>query len=251
MTLGLKTLRGNILHAEVTSCIPMLTDYPVGTCLLVDADRTLCPEDTGRLVGQAFGINHRIRQIFETLDYQDDAFTAVSSVWSSIPSDAYFRELEIVASNVQIRNSWHEILQIINGLAPVIVVTAGIPQVWRIALSNAGYAQIPVIGGCHRDLDEYAISARAKGDIVSVLRQLGWVVIAAGDSRVDLPMLAAANTALFVPDYKGSPSLRSKLNAVPTVRHLIVDAQRFNNIPTCSPVEAAEMVLCRGIWNAG
>jgi hypothetical protein len=251
VTPGLKTLTGNLLLSELTRCISPLTDYPIGTCLLVDADRTLCTEDTGRLVGQKFSINHRIRHIFECLDYHDEAFTAVSSVWSSIPIDAYFRELTYVASNIKIRKSWHEILQIITGLVPVIVVTAGIPQVWKIALSDAGYAQIPIIGGCHRELDEYAMSARAKGDIVSALRQLGWVVIAAGDSRVDLPMLAAANTALFVPDSKGSPDLRSKLNAVPTIRHLIVDEQRFNDIPACSPVEAAEMVLRRGIWNAG
>lgn len=250
MTSSLEILTGNNLHSEVNKRIPILIDYPLGTCLLVDADRTLCPEDTGRLVGQAFGVNNRIRDIFETLDYHDDAFAAVSSIWSSIPSEAYLREIAIVANNLQIRNSWHEILQKVKDYAPVIVITAGIPQVWRIALSKAGYTKIPVIGGCHRDLDEYVVSAKAKGEIVGVLRQLGWTVIAAGDSCTDLPMLTAANTALFVPDYKGSPSLRSKLNDVPAVRHLIVDAQRFDNIPTCSPIEAAEMVLCKGIWNA-
>lgn len=247
---SLKPLKGDILNSEVIKCTPLLTDYPIGTCLLIDADRTLCSEDTGRLVGDEFSINYRIRQIFEELDYHDDAFAAVSSIWSTIPIDLYLNEIEKIACNIKIRSSWDEILKIINGLVPVIVVTAGIPQVWRTVLSNAGYPTIPVIGGCHRDLDEYAISARSKSDIVSTLRQLGWIVVAAGDSRVDLPMLAAADTALFVPDSKGSPDLRSKLNAVPTIRHLIVDEQRFKNIPACSPLDAAKMLLHKGAWNA-
>lgn len=250
MTLGLPTLTGKALYEELGRHMPLRDGHPLGTCLVVDADRTLCPEDTGLLVGHAFGIENSIRRIFEQLGYQDEAFTAASGQWSAIRKEAYVSELERVADCIRLRACWTEILNIVADQVPILVVTAGIPQVWRRALSNAGHARIPVFGGCHQELDGYAISARSKGDIVSALKELGWIVIAAGDSRVDLPMLIAADVALFVPDLKGSPALRSELVAVPSVRHLLVDDQRFDGLPICTAVETAEMILQRGIWSA-
>lgn len=248
MTLGLPTLAGKSLLAELEKNIPIREGHPLGVCLVIDADRTLSSEDTGRLVGHSLGINESIRQIFERLGYLDEAFTAVSTLWSAVCRDVYVSELECVADSVQLRACWQLILGVITERVPVVVVTAGIPQVWRKVLSNAGYSRIPVIGGCHKALDSYAISARSKGDIVFALRKMGWVVIAAGDSCVDLPMLMAADTALFVPDIKGSLALRSKLAAVTSVRHLLVDDQRFDELHTCSAAEAAEMILQGGFW---
>lgn len=248
MTLGLPTLAGNHLLEELKKNIPMRESHPLGICLVLDADRTLSLEDTGRLVGNSLGINDSIRQIFEQRGYLDEAFTEVSAIWSAVCRDVYVSELERVADGVQLRACWQVILGVIAERVPVIVVTAGIPQIWRKVLLNAGYSHIPVIGGCHMTLDNYAISARSKGDIVFALREMGWVVIAAGDSCVDLPMLMAADTALFVPDTKGSPALRSELVAVTSVRHLLVDEQRFDELCTCSAAEAAEMILQGGFW---
>lgn len=244
--LGLPTLAGKPLLAELKKNIPIREGHSLGICLVLDADRTLSPEDTGRLVGHSLGINESIRQIFERLGYLDEAFTAVSALWSAVCRDVYVSELERVAGGVQLRACWQVILGVITERVPVIVVTAGIPQIWRKALSNAGHSHIPVIGGCHKALDNYAVSARSKGDIVFALREMGWVVIAAGDSCVDLPMLMAADTALFVPDTKGSPALRSELAAVASVRHLLVDEQRFDELHTCTAAEAAEMILQGG-----
>lgn len=250
MTYGLATLTGKALHEELGKHMPLRSAHALGVCLVVDADRTLCSQDTGLLLGDALGVTNSIRRIFEQLGYHDDAFTAVSGLWSAVRKEAYISALEIVADGIRLRACWLKILSIVADKVPILVVTAGIPQVWRHALSNAGHDRIPVVGGCHRELDGYAISARSKGDIVAALQDLGWIVIAAGDSRVDLPMLVAANVALFVPDIKGSPALRSELAAVPSVRHLLVDDQRFDELPTCTAVEAAEMVLRGGIWGA-
>lgn len=247
MTSGLATLAGTALLEELKRHMPLREAHHLGRCLVVDADRTLCSEDTGRLVGHTLGINDSIRRIFEQIGYQDEAFTAVSGLWSAVREDVYVSKLESVAEGVRLRTCWQLILSIIAEQIPVIVVTAGIPQLWRKALSNAGHAHIPVIGGCHHSLDGYAVSARSKGDIVKKLRDLGWVVIAAGDSCVDLPMLIAADIALFVPDAKGSPALRSELSAVPSVRHLLVDEQRFDELSTCTALEAAELILQGGI----
>lgn len=247
---GLQTLTGQVLHKALRKHMPLRDDYSLGVCLVVDADRTLCSEDTGRLVGHRFGLNSSIRRIFEQLGYQDEAFTAVSALWSAINIEEYLSELESVANGIKLRACWMDILNLVSDQVPILVLTAGIPQVWSRVLSNAGHARVPVLGGCHQGLDEYAISARSKGDIVNALRELGWRVIAAGDSCVDLPMLVAANVALFIPDYKGSPALRSELATVSSIRHLLVDDQRFDGLSTCTVLEAAEMILQGGIWSA-
>lgn len=250
MITGLPTLKDKALYEEIFKYMPRRDGHSLGACLVVDADRTLCSEDTGLLVGHALGIEGSIRRTFELLGYHDDAFCAVSGIWSSIHKELYLSELECVANGIRIRPCWMEILGAVADQVPILVLTAGIPQIWRRVLSNTGHSRIPVIGGCHQELDEYTISASSKGDIVNVLKEQGWIVIAAGDSRIDLPMLVAADVALFVPDFKGSPALRSELATTPSVRHLLVDDQRFDELPICTAVEVAEMILQGGIWSA-
>jgi phosphoserine phosphatase len=247
---GLPMLTGDALRVELVRYIPLRSEYSKSVYVVIDADRTLAPEDTGRLVGRALGIDDAISRIFAEFDYIDEAFTAVSALWSSVGKADYERGLESVAASIRIRSSWTEILNAVVGHVPVMVVTAGIPQVWRRALSNAGHAQLPVLGGCHCELDNYVVSAQTKAEIVKELRACGWVVVAAGDSRVDLPMLAAANVALFVPDQKGSPALRTELVGMSTIRHLVVDEQRFDGLQACTATDVAKMILRGGNWNA-
>lgn len=248
MTVGLSILAGKALSEEVNRNIPSREKHALGNCLILDADRTLCIEDTGLLVGRELGIESSIRCIFEKFGYKDEAFAAVSALWSAINPEAYVSAQERIAKNLRLRPCWLEILSALANQVPIIVVTAGIPQVWRRILSNAGYEQIPVLGGCHKEFDEYAVSATSKGDVVDTLRDLGWKVIAAGDSGVDLLMLTSADAALFIPDYKGSPGLRTKLAGLSSVRHLIVDDQRFEGIATCTAVEVTQMILRGGKW---
>jgi phosphoserine phosphatase len=245
----LSTIAGEAVLAELKGHVSARADHPLGVTLLVDADRTLGADDTGRLVGRALGVDQAIRRIFEDNGYLDDAFMSVSNVWSSIRVDAYLEAIARVAQAVQIRAAWVEILRAVADSIPVIAITAGIPQVWMIALSNAGFDEVPVLGGCHRDLDRYTVSARSKGEIVRVLQALGWIVVAAGDSCVDLPMLAAADVRLFIPDHKGSASLRAELARVPDVWHLLVDEQRFDGMKTCSAADAISMMLRGGVWH--
>lgn len=250
MTVCLPILAGKALHEELKRYIPLREKHAFGTCLVLDADRTLCIEDTGLLVGRELGVESLLRGTFEKHGYKDEAFIAASVLWSGINAEIYVSALERVTEDMRLRPCWHEILDALAFQIPIIVVTAGIPQVWRRILSNAGYARIPVFGGCHKELDEYAVSATSKGDIVSALRNLGWTVIAAGDSRVDLQMLITADVALFIPDHKGSPALRSKLDGLSSVRHLLVDDQRFEGLATCTAVDVTKMILRGGGWCA-
>jgi phosphoserine phosphatase len=206
-------------------------------CLLVDGDRTLAPEDTGRLVTGAFGMAEEIRTGFERHGYSPLGFATMAAIVSAIPIHRYLEESLRVAEGVALYRVWRSIFDAVAAHMPILVVTAGIPQVWRSVLDLHGYPHIAVVGGCHRDLDHALVTRESKALLVSMLQQAGWKVVAAGDSRIDLPMLIAADLPLFVPDTKGSPALRACLGQVPGVKHLIVDDQRFEELNSVTDVD--------------
>lgn len=219
-------------------------------CLVVDADRTLAPQDTGRIVGRELGVDDAIRATFEAHGYCEAAFSMVADIWATIPTGRYLDGVSRAVSGVAVHAAWRTILDGVRNHAPVVVVTAGIPQVWRRVVDALGYGDLPVVGGCHRDLDAYVVCPEVKRDLVTMLRTAGWTVVSAGDSPIDIEMLVASNRALFVADYKGSPGLRPLLHRVPGVRHLAMDHRRFDEAPVCTAEDVIKMVRSGGDWNA-
>lgn len=217
---------------------------------MVDADRTLAPQDTGRVVGRRLGVDEAIRSIFEAHGYCEEAFSRVANVWGTIPAERYLEVAVTAAAEVTVHAAWRAILDGVRGSAPVVVVTAGIPQVWRHVLDAMGREDVPVVGGCHREVDAYFVCPEVKRELVEHLRAAGWTVVAAGDSPIDLEMLIAADRALFVADHKGSPGLRAMLHRVAGVRNLAVDARRFEGVPACSAEMVVRMVRSGGSWDA-
>ena len=199
--------------------------------LIVDADRTLAHADTGRLVGTALATDARIRQVFETHGYIEHAFAEVSEVWSGVDAPTYQEVVHTVATTVAIHPEWLAVFAVARGACPVAVVTAGIPQAWRLILDRHGLQHIPIVGGCHAELDDYFVSATTKAEAVQLVASWGWHVVAAGDSLLDLPMLQAADVPLFVPDHKGSPALNAQLHTVPNVRHFAIQNSRDVGLP--------------------
>ena len=216
-------------------------------CLVVDADRTLAPQDTGRLVGRATELDAIIRVIFEQCDYTEDAFQRVAATWGTLTVERYLAAIALTADAVTLHAAWAEILGGTgNDRLPGVIVTAGIPEVWRIVLKRDGLGHLPVVGGCHPGLDSYFVCSETKCELVELLQSIGWKVIAAGDSRIDLPMLQRADLPIFVPDSKGSPALRRLLHLLPATRHLIVDDQRFDGVPACTSAQLMEYAVGKG-----
>lgn len=211
--------------------------------LIVDADRTLSHADTGRLVGRLLGTDDLIRQVFEAQGYTDTAFAGAAEVWSRIDVRAYSEAIQSVAATVAVHPEWLEVFRKVHKIVPVAVVTAGIPQAWRRVLDLHGWASIPVIGGCHAALDDYFVSATTKAAVIKVLASWGFHVVAAGDSALDLPMLRAADVALFVPDHKGSPALRAQLHSVPNVVHFALRNSRDMGLPVWSAAKLSDHLL--------
>lgn len=232
MRRGIHFPSGEELEHEMRSELATMYGNRRAPALVVDADRTLSPDDSGRMVGEAFGLNRRIRAVFEGAGYNKDAFARVAEIWSEVPVSDYGAELTKVATQVHMREVWKPILKAALGRVPVVIVSSGIPQVWKSLLALAGFPGLVVIGGCHPQVDRYLVAPETKASVVQLLQRRGWPVLAAGDSPIDLPMLEAADHPVFVPDLKGSPALREALGSDPRVRHFIVDHQRFNGMRT-------------------
>ena len=212
-------------------------------CLIVDADRTLSRSDTGRLVGRAMDVDGEIRRIFEEFGYADEAFSLVAGAWARLEAKDYLHVVRSVAAAVVPHPAWLDTFAAVAEACPVVVVTAGIPQAWRLVLDRYGHGHVPVVGGCHPALDSYVVCPETKADIVRIFKAVGWAVAAAGDSLIDLPMLKACDFPLFVPDHKGSPGLQSKLHEVPNVRRFVVNDDAVTNGLTCNANELTKYLL--------
>ncbi len=223
---------------------PYLRDHARGGwCLVIDADRTLSPDDTGRRVGRILGVNEEIRAAFETHGYSEAAFSRVAAIWGCVDNERYFAAITEVADTTKIHAAWDTILEAVRGRVPVVVVTAGIPHVWRRILTDARHFDALVVGGCNQALDPYLVCPETKAELVAIVQEHGLRVAAAGDSPIDLPMLMRADAALFVPDPKGSPTLRKELHRVRGVHHLVVDERRFEGLPRCTADRLIQLVL--------
>jgi phosphoserine phosphatase len=215
-----------VLGEELAQTLLPLEEKQVA--LVLDADRTLAPVDTGRLIGKGFEVNGRIRSVFEERGYSTKAFLEVASVWGSVPEVMYLAAIERALPEVALHAGWRELLPQLSGEVQVVVVTAGIPQLWKNVLSRAGLSETPVIGGCRVGTDNYVVCPQGKASVVRTLQKRGMRVTAAGDSAIDLPMLQAADVGLVVPDYKGSPRLFEALQTqTHSLRHLALDERTF------------------------
>jgi phosphoserine phosphatase len=198
---------------------------------VLDADRTLAKPDTGRLVGEAFELNASIRAVFEVHGYSSDAFRLVSRIWSKVPCEQYLARVEQVASEVTLLDPWSEVLTTLGDRLPILVVTSGIPQVWRQILARQGFAHILVLGGCHVEIDDYLMNAETKRRVVEVVQRRGKRVIAAGDSLIDEAMLRQADVRVVVPDHKGSGPLRAALVGLSNVYLFGADEEPLTDFP--------------------
>lgn len=195
-----------------------------GWALVLDADRTLGPIDTGRLVGKEFALNERIRVMFLAAGYTRKSFEEHTRIWSEIDAESYLKAAKSASKRLTVHPVWRQVLSATE--CPVAVVTAGIPQVWRSALANLGISAL-IFGGLHKSLDPYFVTPNCKAWVVCEFQRAGYFVVAAGDSEIDLPMLKASDAPLWVPDALGSPRLHGRLGEIPGVQQVAVDHRRF------------------------
>lgn len=92
---------------------------------------------------------------------------------------------------------------------PVVVLTAGIPEVWRIALRAHGlpvgtdYLNEIVVHGLVDDDEGLVMDEQGKETFARAAKEKGYYVVAAGDSQIDTGMLRVADAAFVVARHFG------------------------------------------------
>ena len=178
--------------------------------ILVDCDKTLSYRDMTTLIYKDLGLDFNVlRYIFRNNNYTSFSFYLFSQYCSSIPYDTFQEAAHsIMNSNLNLFSPlWNELQ---NEKYLVIGVTAGIYEVWN-EIFKSNMESILLLGGIHKDNQEYVVTQHFKGLLCSILRNTyNKNIIAIGDSLIDYDMLIEADNSFLVAHTKLNNSLLKK-----------------------------------------
>ena len=188
------------------------------TMLVMDADKTLAAEDTGKLFWSFQGEQDPLQSLFSSpLAYSYNAFRQATLLYEEIANDGEFNGLcQKVALKVRMYPEFVSLLQILTEAEHVgaVIVTCGLKLVWEKVLMRENLAQrVKIIGG-GRLSDSLVVTEKVKAALVIQLRDLWKLrVYAFGDGPLDLAMLKEADKAVIVVGEEGtrSKSMDAKL----------------------------------------
>ncbi|KAF3070586.1 PRTase-like protein [Daldinia childiae] len=189
------------------------------TMLVLDADKTLAADDTGKLFWgksleyeQNVADDEPLKTIFSSrLGYSYSAFRQAVLLYEENFSDDMFDLLcEEVAASVTLQPEFISLLRRVkeDDHVGAVVVTCGLRHIWDKILLKAGLSRtVKVIGGGHIS-DGFFVTPEVKASLVLHLRSTyGLHTWAFGDSPLDLAMLNQANKAVVI---VGEEKSRSK-----------------------------------------
>ncbi|KAK5634803.1 hypothetical protein RRF57_010516 [Xylaria bambusicola] len=191
-------------------------DKSLQTMLVLDADRTLAPEDIGELFWATDPLDERdtrsLKSLFSgPLGYSYTAFRQAALLYEETAEESDFDALcTVVASAVHVHPEFLELLRFVTDQDHVgaLVVTCGLRAVWEKVLEREGLSKVAKVIGGGRIADGLVVTDMVKAGVVSRLRDTYYLqVVAFGDSPLDLPMLVAADQAIVV---VGEETTRSK-----------------------------------------
>ena len=173
------------------------------TMLVMDADKTLAAEDTGKLFWELRKKEDPLENLFSSLlGYTYTAFRQATLLYEEATSDEEFATLcQTVASEVHMYSEFISLLQMLTEVKHVgaIIVTCGLKLAWENILKRENLAEhVKVIGG-GRIADGLVVTATVKAALVKHSQDLyGMHVFAFGDGPLDLQMLDQADESIVV-----------------------------------------------------
>ena len=153
------------------------------TMLLMDADRTLSPDDTGTLfwdrvssLPNAVHERSSLKDLFSSqLGYSYTAFRQAVLLYEETGNQLEFDSIcRDVASSVTIHPEFISLLEMAAGRSYVgaVVVTSGVRRIWEMVLERHGLSEtLQVIGGS-RIADGIVVTPEVKGAVVDRLRDV-------------------------------------------------------------------------------
>ena len=183
-------------------------DTPVGlhgkikTMLVIDADKTLAPQDAGELFWKQFPeIDEPLKELFSgPLKYSYTAFRQAALLYEQVGYTRFEKACSEVAPMIKLRPEFKQLLGLIGGseTVGVVVATCGIKSIWNQVLRcEFPGNNFTIIGG--NSIDEYVVTPETKAKLVTRLRDDHKLhVCAIGDSLVDVGMLTQADMSFVV-----------------------------------------------------
>lgn len=201
-----EALAANALDCSVTAGLK--------TMIMVDADKTLGPQDASAIFWQKPGYADPLKQLFSSkMGYSYTAFRQAAFLYEEMADEKVFDKWsEKVSSKLTIRPEFQVLLQKVarSKSTGAVIVTCGLHRVWEHVLKREGF-QVPIIGG-GRISDDYVVTPETKGNLARRLREdHGLHVCAFGDSLVDMEMLKEADQAFVVVGSNRSGSMDTPL----------------------------------------
>lgn len=180
------------------------------TVLVMDADRTLAPEDSGALfwkkVSSLWPLEDRagtLKKLFSSpLGYSYRSFRQAMLLYEEVANDQDFDNIcQDVSSAITMYPEIMSLLRLVTEQEHIgaVVITCGLRLVWEKVLEREGLSEkVKVIGG-GRIADGFVVTAGVKGALVTRLRETHHKKVwAFGDSPLDMKMLKNADRALVV-----------------------------------------------------
>jgi len=168
-----KLLRPVIENAKEASCQNLVSaigkEIPTAdTYLLIDGDRTLWAEDTGKLFfGNTF-----------------EAFWTSSMLFASHAD--YMKKCRLLADRLELYDAWVNLLKGLPKSVHPILVSSGVREIWVDALKKATLPlnKMSIIAGNHLGIHPYIVDHESKATVAKQLRKLhpGCHIFAFGDS---------------------------------------------------------------------
>lgn len=177
--------------------------------IIFDGDKTLSESDTGQLYLQAASeLPDSPKRIFDSYGYTYNAFIQTALFYSQNIESFFKAKCQEVARTVTL---YPQIAAILNRAASephttVVVATCGLQYVWEEVLRLNNLSNILVLG--NGQLDNVVVDPNTKAMIADHLKHRGIHVTAFGDSKLDIPMLEAAHTAIVVVGSEGTRSTK-------------------------------------------
>lgn len=212
------TLRGLLTASDCTiETAPMYHQRMIGEAamrlpapssgqpiFLFDADNTLGPYDASQIILQVIGngLYQRMKDNFKR-GYSHYSFLMHRHIHQRA-GERFDAHVHGLGSVITLFEGVVECLREALSKGPVVVLTAGIPEVWRIALRNHGLpvgndpSEGIVVHGLVDGDDGLVMDEQGKETFARAVKERGYYVVAAGDSQIDTGMLRVADAAFVI-----------------------------------------------------
>lgn len=180
--------------------------------ILLDADRTICENDTSRILNNYCQIDSNvIKQGFVKHGYTYAGFKNMADIYSELSIDEYLEKSKLVASEIELYPGVVAFIQGMQHLAEICIITSGVKAIWEAILEKNQLVNITLFAGGYTNLDDYVIGRNEKGFLCQYFKSAQKKVIAFGDSDVDTLMLQNADHAIVVVNHRNNWDLISHL----------------------------------------